>query len=239
MKSRKLVTILVTVAFIGATGVFYFTKEQPLSMGTIRTTDEQAQLTSGEPKKQSYASHTWTTSTPVPTKQPTKTVSGMDVSDEQSGVNQSTHPLSEDKLLVYVCGEVVKPGVYELPTGSRIVDVIVLAGGTTSEAAMEAVNQADWLTDGQQITIPSKEQYQPKQNDTTKGNTSNEEGLINLNTASKDLLMQLPGIGEAKADAILRYRSENGGFQTKEDIMKIEGIKQGVYSKLKDLITIG
>ena len=147
---------------------------------------------------------------------------------------------AEKEVFVYVCGEVRSPGVYELHPGSRIYEAIRAAGGMTEQADEQYVNQAESLKDGQQIYIPSKEEVQtegkaPIQSGEESGT---ERGKENLNTAGKEELMTLTGIGEEKADSIIRYREENGGFKSPEDLMKIEGIKTGVFDKIKDKITV-
>lgn len=149
-------------------------------------------------------------------------------------------------LMVHVCGEVLSPGVYEFPEGSRIYEAVEAAGGFTEEAAPEAVNLAALLQDGVQIRIYSKEEAQtlPAGSAAWAGNgtgikTSEEtSGLINLNTATREELMTLSGIGESRAEDIIRYREENGGFRKIEDIMKVPGIKEAGFQKIKDRITV-
>lgn len=150
-------------------------------------------------------------------------------------------------IYVDVCGQVKNPGVYQLTDESRVYEAIEKAGGMTKKAAAESVNQAERLTDGQQIYIPSEEErYEADREGATlpagKAAVNTKEdgtgGKVNLNTASKEEIMTLSGIGEVKADSIIRYRKEHGGFQSVEDIKRIEGIKDGVFSKIKDQITI-
>ena len=132
------------------------------------------------------------------------------------------------------------PGVYELEPGSRIYEAVRAAGGMTEAADEYYLNQAEVLNDGQQIYVPSKEEIEAEEKILGKPEEIKEEGSkkVNLNTASKEELMTLTGIGEAKADSIIRYREENGGFQNPEDLMKIEGIKSGVFNKIKEQITV-
>ena len=146
-----------------------------------------------------------------------------------------------NKVVVHVCGCVKQPGVYELIEGSRLIDAVKLAGGFTSEAAQDFVNQAKVITDGQKIEIPSVEEVKAgfvveESIDTQAG--SDKDGRININLASKEELMTLPGIGEAKAQSIIAYREEQHGFQTIDDIKLIIGIKEAIYSKVKDLIKV-
>lgn len=157
-----------------------------------------------------------------------------------NGQNSSTHQVTEaaapevleetDTAFVHICGEVEQPGVYEVDEGSRVCDVLILAGGFTKEADTRAVNMAQPVFDGMQVVIPSYQEETVRQEE--------EEGLINLNTASKALLCTLPGIGESRASAIIAYREEKGGFSSVEEIMQVSGIKEAMYEKLKDLIVV-
>lgn len=149
---------------------------------------------------------------------------------------QEEETTSENSTIqVFVCGEVKNPGVYQVKRDDRIISAIEAAGGLTKDAAYDSVNQAQKMEDGQQIYIPSKTD---QQNTLTQESDEGSSGLISINRASKEELMTLPGIGESKADSILSYREEQGGFQTKEELMKISGIKKGVYDKIKDHITL-
>ncbi len=151
---------------------------------------------------------------------------------EREGVPDESEKLEESKIFVHVCGEVKKPGVYELEPGSRIYEAIEQAGGTTPQAAKDSLNQAEVLEDGQKIYVPSKKELAEQE---SKGMT---DGKVDLNQASKEELMTLSGVGEAKADAIIQYRQQQGGFDSIEEIMEIEGIKEGVFGKIKDQITV-
>lgn len=145
-------------------------------------------------------------------------------------------------VFVYVCGAVHAPGVYELPEKARIYEAIEAAGGTKEGAAGEYLNQAQIVADGEQIYIPTKEELEKGivegQGPKVTGTDSNTEGKININTAPKDELKTLPGIGDAKADSIISYRETNGAFQQVEDLMQVEGIKEGVFNKIKSIITV-
>lgn len=151
---------------------------------------------------------------------------------------QSAEQTAENTIYVYVCGEVVLPGVYEFTSDMRVADAIMAAGGMTEEAAETYWNQAAVLEDGQKIYVPTKEEAAGDAESQSREQMIEQENKINLNTASKEQLMTLSGVGSAKADAIIAYRKEQGGFQSIEDIMKIEGIKEGVFKKIKDKITV-
>ena len=162
-------------------------------------------------------------------------------------------------LVVHICGAVSAPGVYELPAGSRIIDAVEAGGGFLPEADEACCNLAEEIVDGCQIYIMTKSescadgqtekkagiQTSPDSDmQTTDRNVRSnsapalENGLVNLNTADIAALMTLPGIGESRAKAIISYREQHGAFAQIEDIMKISGIKQAAFSKIKDKITV-
>lgn len=162
-------------------------------------------------------------------------------------------------LVVHICGAVSAPGVYELPAGSRIIDAVEAGGGFLPEADEACCNLAEEIVDGCQIYIMTKSescadgqtekkagiQTSPDSDmQTTDRNVRSnsapalENGLVNLNTADVAALMTLPGIGESRAKAIISYREQHGAFTKIEDIMKISGIKQAAFSKIKDKITV-
>lgn len=140
--------------------------------------------------------------------------------------------ISEAIIYVQVSGAVVSPGVYELPEESRVFEAIELAGGLTGEADAGQINQAQVLNDGQMIYVMKKGEAE------SPGIGQQQDEKVNLNTATAEELMTLPGIGEAKAVSIIAWREANGGFQRIEDLMEIEGIKEGVFSKIKDSIKV-
>lgn len=152
-------------------------------------------------------------------------------------------------IRVYVCGAVVCPGVVEIPQGSRIEDALRAAGGFLADALTEAVNLADWASDGQMLYFPTEEEaaaWSPMQEGigvreehAQAEPAHSEQGkLVNINTAGAALLCTLPGIGEAKAADIIAYREVHGGFASCEDIMKVPGIKTNTYEKIRDKITV-
>lgn len=150
-----------------------------------------------------------------------------------------------ETLYVHVCGAVNAPGVYELRTDARIYEALEAAGGMTEDAAADWINQAEALSDGERIYVPTQEEAEESaqsvsgqwadSNGNAGGSVSDK---ININTAAKEELMTLSGIGASKAESILKYRQEHGNFQSIEDLKKIEGIKDGVFNKIKDDITV-
>ena len=155
-----------------------------------------------------------------------------------------------DDVAVYVCGAVQQPGVYYV-AGSAIRETAVqMAGGFTDDADVTYVNLAQTVVAGEQIYIPTREETNgislsgretdgTSAQDAPAGTNVEMDGKININTAGKDALMTLPGIGESKADAIIAYREAQGKFQNTEELMNIRGIKEGIYNKIKDLIIVG
>lgn len=163
-------------------------------------------------------------------------------SDEETPMQEQTRekdspettPTAAQDIVVYICGAVTNPGVYTLKEGDRVVSAIESAGGLSQEADALSVNQAKKLEDGEQIRILTIEEA--GQTGASAGVTG--DGKVNINRAEAEALMTLPGIGEAKALAIIEYRETNGGFGSIEDIMKIAGIKEAVFSQIKDKIAV-
>ena len=174
---------------------------------------------------------------------------GTENVQEGSG-NIPAAEIPAQQIYVDLCGAVVSPGVYSVMPGSRLFEVIELAGGLKEDAAVSFVNRASFVEDGQKITIPTIEEAKAQNTRTdeiTSGDTQlpfgegsqitgTKDERIDLNSAGIAELMTLPGIGEAKAKAIVRYREENGPFGTPEDLMKVGGIKQAVYDGLRDSV---
>ena len=147
----------------------------------------------------------------------------------------------EAECVIHICGAVAVPGVYRLPAGSRVVDAVEAAGGLAEDAAERGVNQAAPISDGMQIVIPTLEEAEQgifSPDGVMEENGSGKDGLVDINTADAAELMTLPGIGQTRADAIVAYRQQNGKFQSIEDIMKVDGIKEGSFAKLKDRICV-
>ena len=150
---------------------------------------------------------------------------------------------NEDSVIcVFVCGAVNCEGVYELPIRSRVIDAVEAAGGYSDDADRTYVNQAEYVYDTQRIEIPTQEEgqllreYDFSESEADDG--SQNDGRIDLNTADKQDLMTLPGIGESKADRILEYRQIHGRFSSTEELMNVSGIGNGVYEKIKDYIKV-
>ncbi|MCI8514265.1 MAG: hypothetical protein HFI93_06495 [Lachnospiraceae bacterium] len=139
-------------------------------------------------------------------------------------------------ILVHVCGEVQSPGVYVLDAGSRIRDAVAAAGGMKENAAADYLNLARPVEDGEKIRVPDVTEIPEDLYGGLPEETK--ESRVDLNTADAERLMTLPGIGKAKAAAILAYREEHGAFSSVEEIRQVSGIGEAVYEKLKEFITV-
>lgn len=163
-----------------------------------------------------------------------------DAEDAQRSAQENDNLRAEDSLCyVYVCGAVECPGVYVLAENSRIYEAVAMAGGFCADARKEAVNQAGTVADGQMIYIPSEEETESGSAvEALNGTDTTADGRVDLNTASVEQLMTLPGIGKAKAESIVNYREEHGAFSSTADVMRVEGIKEGIYNRVKDSIKV-
>ena len=162
------------------------------------------------------------------------------VSQETETCEAEEAQTEEETVCVHVCGAVNDPGVYYLEAGSRVHEAVEMAGGLSSDAAEEYVNLAQVITDGEQIYIPTLEEAQEQGLEIGSSSSSDEDesGLININTATSEELQSLSGIGQAKAEAIIAYREDNGDFTSIEDITNVSGIGESTYEKIKDQITV-
>lgn len=156
-----------------------------------------------------------------------------------SPVSVTTGPLKPEPIVVYVCGCVQNPGVYELPEGSRVCDGLEAAGGFSEGADESRINLAGILSDGDMVFFPkageelaegASDYIADHEGEGTSGT------LININTAGEQALCTLPGIGSSKAQAIIKYREEHGSFKDIRDIMNVNGIGESLYNRIKDLI---
>ena len=187
-----------------------------------------------------------------------KHTSDVDIDNGSEAV--SDKEMQQAMIYVDVCGAVANPGVFQLAAGSRVFQAIEAAGGYLPEAALTCVNRAGVLTDGQQLYILTQEEMERQgldpaemsgasdgQMNGSAGTGQNTEmtaqvqqdNRININTADEAQLITLTGIGATRAQAIIAYREENGPFAAIEDIMNVQGIKEGTFAKIKDEIVVG
>ena len=171
----------------------------------------------------------------------------------------------EEKIKVDIKGAVKNPGVYEINSNGRVADAIAISGGLTNDADTSIINLSKNLTDEMVIIIYTKEEVAEMLKGSTSikyiekecicpeiendacidnvidnkpdTNTSNEQ-KVSLNSATIDELMQLPGIGEVKAKAIIAYREENGGFKSIEELLEVNGIGESTFNKIKDQLSL-
>lgn len=136
-------------------------------------------------------------------------------------------------IRIHVAGEVLHPGVYELPMGSIVQDAINAAGGFSGEASQDRINLAATLDDGQQVYVP--EVSEPAPLSSNRVDTSEQ---ISINIASAPELERLPGIGPILAQRIVEYREQNGPYQRLEDLLEVEGIGLAKLESLQDYIQV-
>ncbi|MCE5223596.1 helix-hairpin-helix domain-containing protein [bacterium] len=160
----------------------------------------------------------------------TETTSALTSLDETTEKNPET-------IEVYVCGEVSETKVVELPYNARWEDAIQAAGGLLDSADRNQINLAKSLKNGEKVFVPKKAEV-VSQNGSVMMNKTATSILVPINSATKEALMTLPGIGEVKAEAILQYREDVGRFEELEDLMKVSGIGEKTFEKLKELIRL-
>ncbi len=146
-------------------------------------------------------------------------------------------------LIIYLSGEVLNPGIYTLPQGSRIQDVIQQSGGLSGDADISSINLASRIYDGQHIIIPSFTQSQITDERnvfilTPDVGSFSIDNPLDINSATAEQLQQLPGIGPTKANAIIAYRESIGKFLSIEDLLFVSGIGENTFLQLKDIIIV-
>lgn len=161
---------------------------------------------------------------------------GSNEKEDQGSGFRSTEAAALLPCYVHISGEVVSPGVYQLSEESRVFQAVEMAGGFTENAAAESLNMAERIKDGMKIVVLSREEAQTA--NVSPADSPQGKSQVNLNTAAKEELMTLRGIGESRAEDIISYRDSHGGFKKIEDIMKVPGIKDAAFQKIKDDITV-
>lgn len=242
MKNNKKIIMIICGLFILVSGFAYINSD---AIGKFVYKDDTEYSSLDDTK---YVSSKNTDCISSSDKKSYNKMSGKDNHNDKKSNGQS-------QVVVYICGAVKHPGVYKFTAGSRVNDAVNAASGFKKGAARTAINQARVLEDGEQITIPTLKQVKRKQlskitdgdnfqdkttdnENTDSSERESQDTLININTASAGELTSLSGIGQSRADAIIEYRQSNGKFQSIEDIMKIPGIKQGIFNKIKNKISV-
>jgi competence protein ComEA len=168
----------------------------------------------------------------------------LEKKDSEKVIAASTNSVEDEYIKVDIKGAVKNPGVYEIKTGSRVTDLIKLAGGTTPEADLDGTNLSMKLNDENCIVIYKKGDTEKIQIPKSSTSTSTilesqvDNAIININTASREELNTLIGIGDTKADAIIKYREENQGFKSVQELTKVSGIGEKTLSKFIDKVDI-
>lgn len=145
------------------------------------------------------------------------------------------------EIVVHVAGAVMRPGVYRLPVGSRVDDAIASAGGGVGNSALDALNRARILADGEQVYVPTVEEAQSGGGEAGLPQTSGRatEGKVDINRASAQELEELPGIGPATAQKIVDDREANGPFAKPEDLMRVPGIGAKKFEAMREFVVCG
>lgn len=266
-RSKKAMISALLACGILAGGLCGCTRREQLILdtgtGVVRAEEEALPEQGGPQERESTGFAEQTEDARTAAREPERTVVGQTEAEASGGAAQETAAAQTDEertVCVHVCGAVNHAGVYELPAGSRVFEAIEMAGGFTEDADESYVNQAQQLSDGSKLVIPTAEQARMEtEQDGTREQTaassaegygvtggqetapdaaSSADGKININTATREQLCGIPGIGETRAAAIVAYRQDSGGFKAIEDIMKVSGIKEGTYAKIKDRITV-
>ena len=167
----------------------------------------------------------------------TKISEKIKAEDNDAVIEQDSATVKNEKVVVYISGEVVNPQVVEMKDGDRLIDAVEKCGGMTENADKNAVNLALLLKDEDHYVIP-KIGENLQLNTSSNNKSSQNNNLVNINTADKTILISLPSIGEKTAEKIIQYRETNGNFKSIDDIKNINGIGEKKFEQIKDLITV-
>ena len=233
-KKRTIKTIL-AVCFVMMCGVLYLVLCSPFGKSDKIVFEKQSDALQLEP-----GTEAWEVSSNLQEK------TAVDVGEDQtaSGADEEENATM---LYVHICGAVLKEGVYALPAGSRVTDGIEAAGGFREDADTAFHNLAEVITDGQKIYVPTSEETEalslPERADGSLPGETDAYGSgagkkVDLNTAGLAELMMLSGIGEAKAESILKYRKKVGRFQSIEELKKVSGIGDAMFERIRDDIFV-
>ena len=162
-------------------------------------------------------------------------VSFSNISNETNNKDEKAENRHDEKIFVDVKGAVKHPGVFETTKDKRVKDLIEEAGGLLDDADTSTLNLSQKVKD-QMIIYVLKHGEKPKQ--ISDSSSSSNTDVININTANKEQLMKISGVGKTKAEAIIAHREKNGDFKKKEDITKVRGIGKSTFEKIKDKIEV-
>ena len=164
-------------------------------------------------------------------------VSFSNTSNETNNKDEKAENRHDEKIFVDVKGAVKHPGVFETTKDKRVKDLIEEAGGLLDDADTSTLNLSQKVKD-QMVIYILKHGEKPKQMTENAITSSSSGEIININTANKEQLMKISGVGKTKAEAIIAHREKNGDFKTKEDITKVRGIGKSTFEKIKDKIEV-
>ncbi len=154
-----------------------------------------------------------------------------------SDTGETDTAVDDAEVVVHVSGAVHEPGVVTLPSGSRVADAISSAGGARADGETDRLNLARVLADGEQVHVPVEGEEAVAPTEPTQSGVD-AEGVVDLNQATQEQLESLPGIGPAKASAIVEHRESNGPFQAPGDIRAVPGIGEATFQQLAERITV-
>jgi competence protein ComEA len=168
-----------------------------------------------------------------------------------SGTHGKLTSTTAAPVAVHVAGAVARPGLYRLPAGSRVADALALAGGKLPRADLDRLNLAAKLVDGQKVLVTRHGEAPPVEigggaGAAMTGTVTGSDGLpagaapepVDLNAADLATLDSLPGIGPATARAIIEERTRRGGFRSTRDLLRVPGIGEGRFARLKDRVRV-
>ncbi|MFW5795465.1 MAG: helix-hairpin-helix domain-containing protein [Bacillota bacterium] len=159
---------------------------------------------------------------------------------ESESKNKEIH--NEKVIIVHLSGAVARAGVYQIAEDKRLIDLVKNAGGLSSDADLNNINLASTLADGQKIIIPHKDKSEKNtefiEMENENSHLSKQSDLININDADLEKLIKLNGIGQSKAEAIIKYREKNGLFKSKESLTNVTGIGEKTLENIRDEISI-
>lgn len=175
---------------------------------------------------------------PVATPEVQDVTAAMADVEAEAPAQPTTEATPDERVIVYISGAVRAPDVYQLPKAARIKDLVLAAGGFTTDADPEQINLAERVDDGQHIHVPRQGEA-ASASDTANPKPADADGPIDINAASEAELDALPGIGQALAQRIIEYRTTNGSFKAIEDLRNVKGIGPALFEKIASLITVG
>lgn len=234
MKNKKWITTGLTIVFIVFAGILYSCRNADIQEAQVVLQNQDTNFAQTNVQEKDENTKVIQDDTKA-IQDDTKAIQENEIVPQED-----TEVIRVELIYIHICGAVKEPNVYEVEKDSRLFDIIKLAGGLTEDAAGDFVNQAALVEDGQQIYIPTKEEVEDMtpSDYSVKDNDIEKPGKVDINVAGMEELMTLTGIGESKAKSIITYRQDNDGFKTIEEIKNIDGIKDSVFNKICDVITV-